>query len=46
MTFVVPESCIKVGPSRVGKTHLAMALGYKATQAGIKTRFMTASECC
>ena len=30
--------------SGVGKTHLAMALGYKATQAGIKTRFTTAAD--
>ena len=33
-----------IGTERRGKTHLAMALGYKATQAGIKTRFMTASD--
>jgi DNA replication protein DnaC len=33
---------VLVGPSGVGKTHLAHALSYKATQAGIKTRFMTA----
>ena len=38
------ENVVLVGPSGVGKTHLAMALGYKATQAGIKTRFMTASD--
>jgi DNA replication protein DnaC len=38
------ENVILVGPSGVGKTHLAMALGYKATQAGIKTRFITASD--
>lgn len=33
-----------VGPSGVGKTHLAIALGYLATQAGIKTRFMSAAD--
>lgn len=33
-----------VGPTGVGKTHLAIALGYKATQAGIKTRFTTATD--
>ena len=33
-----------VGPTGVVKTNLAMASGYKATQAGIKTRFMTASD--
>lgn len=38
------ENVVLVGPSGVGKTHLAMALGYKATQAGIKTRFTTASD--
>lgn len=38
------ENVILVGPSGVGKTHLAMALGYRATQAGIKTRFMTAAD--
>jgi DNA replication protein DnaC len=38
------ENVVLVGPSGVGKTHLAMALGYKATQAGIKTRFITASD--
>lgn len=38
------ENVVLIGPSGVGKTHLAMALGYKATQAGIKTRFMTAAD--
>ena len=38
------ENVVLVGPSGVGKTHLAMALGYKATQAGIKTRFTTAAD--
>lgn len=38
------ENVVLVGPSGVGKTHLAMALGYRATQAGIKTRFMTAAD--
>ncbi|ATA18163.1 DNA replication protein DnaC [Gibbsiella quercinecans] len=38
------ENVVLVGPSGVGKTHLAMALGYKATQAGIKTRITTASD--
>ena len=33
-----------VGPSGVGKTHLAIALGYLATQAGIKARFMSAAD--
>jgi DNA replication protein DnaC len=38
------ENIVLVGPSGVGKTHLAIALGYKATQAGIKTRFITAAD--
>src|SRR5437763_1595912 len=29
------ENLVLMGPSGVGKTHLAMALGYRATQAGI-----------
>lgn len=28
----------------MGKTHLALALGYRAAQAGIKTRFTTAAD--
>ena len=38
------ENIVLVGPSGVGKTHLAMALGYRATQAGFKTRFTTAAD--
>ena len=38
------ENVVMVGPSGVGKTHLAISLGYRATQAGIKTRFMTAAD--
>jgi DNA replication protein DnaC len=38
------ENVVLIGPSGVGKTHLAIALGYRATQAGIKTRFMTAAD--
>ena len=33
-----------LGPSGVGKTHLAIALGHKAANAGIKTRFTTAAD--
>jgi DNA replication protein DnaC len=33
-----------LGPSGVGKTHIASALGYKAAQAGIKTRFISAAD--
>jgi DNA replication protein DnaC len=33
-----------LGPSGVGKTHLAIALGYLATQRGYKTRFFSAAD--
>lgn len=33
-----------LGASGVGKTHLAIAIGYKATQSGIKTRFVSAAD--
>ena len=38
------ENLILLGPSGVGKTHLSIALGYLATQAGIKTRFISAAD--
>jgi DNA replication protein DnaC len=38
------ENIVLLGPSGVGKTHLAIALGYKATQSGIKTRFVSAAD--
>jgi DNA replication protein DnaC len=38
------ENLIFLGPSGVGKTHLAIALGYLATQANIKTRFISAAD--
>jgi DNA replication protein DnaC len=38
------ENVVLLGPSGVGKTHLAIALGYRAAQAGIKTRFVTAAD--
>ncbi len=38
------ENIVMLGPSGVGKTHIAVALGYKAVQAGIKTRFISASD--
>ncbi|QFY41458.1 AAA family ATPase [Candidatus Methylospira mobilis] len=38
------ENVVLIGPSGVGKTHLAIALGYKAAQAGVKTRFTTAAD--
>lgn len=38
------ENLIFLGPSGIGKTHLAIALGYLATQANIKTRFISAAD--
>lgn len=38
------ENVVFLGPSGVGKTHIASALALKATQAGMKTRFITAAD--
>jgi DNA replication protein DnaC len=38
------ENIVLLGPSGVGKTHIASALALKSTQAGIKTRFITAAD--
>lgn len=38
------ENIVLLGPSGVGKTHLAIALGYLATQANIKCRFISAAD--
>jgi DNA replication protein DnaC len=38
------QNVVLLGPSGVGKTHLAVALGYKATQSGVKTRFVSAAD--
>lgn len=38
------ENIVLLGPSGVGKTHLAIALGYLATQAGLKARFISAAD--
>ena len=38
------ENVVLLGPSGVGKSHLAVSLGYNATQAGIRTRFNTAAD--
>ncbi len=38
------ENVVLLGPSGVGKTHLAIGLGIKAVQAKKKTRFITAAD--
>lgn len=38
------ENIVLLGPSGVGKTHLAISLGYLATQSAVKTRFITAAD--
>jgi len=38
------ENIILLGPSGLGKTHIAIALGYAATQAGIRVRFVSAAD--
>lgn len=38
------QNIVLIGPSGVGKTHVASALALKATQNGIKTRFITAAD--
>ena len=38
------ENIVLLGPSGVGKTHLATALAYRAAMAGIKTRFISAAD--
>ena len=38
------ENIVLLGPSGVGKSHIAISLAYKATMNGIKTRFITAAD--
>ncbi len=38
------ENVVLLGPSGVGKTHLAIAIAYRAVMARIKTRFLTATD--
>jgi len=38
------ENIVLLGPSGVGKTHLAIAFAYQAIMAGIKTRFISAAD--
>ena len=45
LTFVQrAENIVLLGPSGVGKTHIALALAYRAVQAGHKVRFLTAAD--
>lgn len=38
------ENVVLLGPSGVGKTHLALAIAYRAVSAGHKVRFVTAAD--
>lgn len=38
------ENVVFLGPSGVGKSHMAIALAYRTVMAGIKTRFITAAD--
>jgi len=38
------ENIVLIGPSGIGKTHLATALGIRTTQAGMKVKFITAAD--
>lgn len=38
------ENIVLLGPSGIGKTHLALALGYEAVKAGMKVRFTSAAD--
>jgi DNA replication protein DnaC len=45
LTFIErTENIVLLGPSGVGKTHLAIALAYRAVMKGIKTRFVSAAD--
>ena len=38
------DNLLLIGPSGVGKTHLAIAVAYRACAAGVSTRFITAVD--
>ncbi len=45
LTFVQrAENVVLLGPSGVGKTHIALALGHRALTAGHKVRFLSAAD--
>ncbi|WP_397454023.1 IS21-like element helper ATPase IstB [Pseudomonas sp. NA-150] len=45
LTFIEhKENVLLLGPSGVGKTHLASALAHRAIMAGISTKFISASD--
>ena len=38
------ENVVLLGPSGVGKTHIALALGHRAVMAGTRSRFISAAD--
>ena len=45
LTFIQrAENLVLLGPSGVGKTHIALSLAYRAVQAGHKVRFLSAAD--
>ena len=42
--LALTENIVLIGPSGIGKTHLATAMGIRATQAGLKVKFISAAD--